>query len=594
MALTNSADSIKAFYLRHLPQAKFEGQTLHAPCPFCPHSETTVPGKLIVNLDPESFFYGHFRCLARCIPGGFTPHFGRLLGIDPNHVPGCDPDRISYVRNLVFPSKTLNAEVRKHQLTHQTGEPIDFFLSFGISAGTLNEMRIGYNGRYLVYPYFQENGNCYAYHCIRPGNDADAFWAGEEKFQEKEFQIFNIEDIERCENGAIFITEGEKNLLVLKELGYPGIAVPSLSVLDALPPERFADINHVFILFHNSAEAQIAARSLATSLGFKARILNWPPNKNHGYDLTQLARETQDALGAAVARMIKRSKAFSPFTSPEREHRRFLEALEKNRGKSLLGMPTGFEKMDHAMDGISGINIMGGQPKAGKSTFFMQISTEAARRGMSVIYYDFENSRQKIYLRTLCRLSRLSEESLRRENPDPEAAAQLQQANEEIKKMLTFFRVVTDRKLSPDIMRRQIDFMKHETRTESCMVVVDSLHKLPFKNFSERRTGIDEWLRHMEAIRDEQQASFLVVSELSRGREGNYSKQPDLGSFKESGDIEYSADNAIILQPNWDLLDPQSTAQRVSTLWLVASREKSPGKIADYALDYPYWGFKEL
>jgi replicative DNA helicase len=126
------------------------------------------------------------------------------------------------------------------------------------------------------------------------------------------------------------------------------------------------------------------------------------------------------------------------------------------------------------------------------------------------------------------------------------------------------------------------------------MVVIDSLHKLPFKNLSERRTGIDEWLRHMEAIRDEQNVSFLVVSELSRSSEGSYGRQPDLGAFKESGDIEYSADNALILMPDWNLLDPLSTRERRSTLWLVASRENSPGKIGEYALDFPYWGFKEL
>jgi len=123
---------------------------------------------------------------------------------------------------------------------------------------------------------------------------------------------------------------------------------------------------------------------------------------------------------------------------------------------------------------------------------------------------------------------------------------------------------------------------------------LDSLHKLPFKNLSERRTGIDEWLRNLEAIRDEENVSFLVISELSRGAEGTYNKQPDLASFKESGDIEYSADNAIILQPNWNLLDPLSTDVRKSTLWLVASRESSPGKVAEYALDFPYWGFKEM
>jgi len=210
-----------------------------------------------------------------------------------------------------------------------------------------------------------------------------------------------------------------------------------------------------------------------------------------------------------------------------------------------------------------------------------------------VIYYDFENGREKIYMRTLCRLSHLSEEQLRLKELPPEEAERLNKTREELKNLLKFFRVVTNRKLTPDEMRRQIDFIKHETRLDQCMVVIDSLHKLPFKNLSERRTGIDEWLRIMESIRDEQHVSFLVISELSRAGEGGYNKVPDLGSFKESGDIEYSADNAIILQPNWDLLDPLASAVRQSSLWMVASRENSPGKIADYALDFPYWGFKE-
>jgi replicative DNA helicase len=182
---------------------------------------------------------------------------------------------------------------------------------------------------------------------------------------------------------------------------------------------------------------------------------------------------------------------------------------------------------------------------------------------------------------------------MRRRNLPKEDAERLQRATDVFQEMLRYFRVVTDRKLSPDTMRRQIDFIKHETRQDKTLVVVDSLHKLPFKNLSERRTGIDEWLRHMEAIRDEQEVGFLVISELSRSTEGRYDEKPDLGSFKESGDIEYSADNAMILAPGWDPLDPFSSGERKSTLWLVASRENSPGKVGDFVLDYPYWGFKE-
>ena len=158
---------------------------------------------------------------------------------------------------------------------------------------------------------------------------------------------------------------------------------------------------------------------------------------------------------------------------------------------------------------------MGGPPKAGKSCFFMQLSTEMARRQTPVIYYDFENGRQKIYSRTLCRLSRLSQDQIRLGNMDAEESGRLEAAHEEFRVILSFFRVVTDRKLSPDIMRRHIDFLQNETHRSETLVVLDSLHKLPFKDLSERRTGIDEWLRHLETIRDEQNVAFLVISELS-------------------------------------------------------------------------------
>jgi replicative DNA helicase len=192
------------------------------------------------------------------------------------------------------------------------------------------------------------------------------------------------------------------------------------------------------------------------------------------------------------------------------------------------------------------------------------------------------------------RTSQLAEKKLRRGDLDASESQKLKSSLNAFKKMLAYFRVVTDRQLNPDLMRRHIEFVKHETRKNELLVVLDSLHKLPFKDLSERRTGIDSWLRSIEAIRDEQQVCFLVISELSRGKGGGYGEKPDLSSFKESGDIEYSADNAMVLIPNWDPLASVGTQKRTSQLWIVASRESNPGLVAEYALDYPYWRFEEL
>jgi hypothetical protein len=97
----------------------------------------------------------------------------------------------------------------------------------------------------------------------------------------------------------------------------------------------------------------------------------------------------------------------------------------------------------------------------------------------------------------------------------------------------------------------------------------------------------------MESIRDELNVSFLVISELSRGDGKSYKETPHLGVFKGSGDIEYSADNAMVLYPDWDPLSWVEGQKRKNKLWLVASREHSPGLVAEYEVDYPYWGFVE-
>ncbi len=182
---------------------------------------------------------------------------------------------------------------------------------------------------------------------------------------------------------------------------------------------------------------------------------------------------------------------------------------------------------------------------------------------------------------------------MRLEYVEKDKSERISKAFGEFQSLLPNFRVITDRKVTPEIMKRHIDFIQHETRVNKTLIVIDSLHKLPFKNLSERMTGIDFWLRNMEEIRDEQDVTFLVVSELSRGNQGSYSATPDLGAFKDSGDIEYSADNAMIFVPDWDALDPISESKRSSNLWVVASRESSPGKIGNYTLNYPYWGFTE-
>ena len=66
---------------------------------------------------------------------------------------------------------------------------------------------------------------------LLPGRQEDNFWHGDDKFTSGDFQIFGASEIERCEGGALFIAEGEDNLLTLKELGYPELQLSRLLVI---------------------------------------------------------------------------------------------------------------------------------------------------------------------------------------------------------------------------------------------------------------------------------------------------------------------------------------------------------------------------
>jgi len=585
-------EKLTEFYRNRLPDGVIEGNTLQARCPFCEGRGHQPAGRLVVYLNARGYFGGYFRCLNRCVAGGFAPHFARLSGVDPALLPGFDPERQPHVLAEAWPLKNINQEIDRLQ-TILTPEIMRYFAARGIGAATLKEMKIGFNGRYLVYPYFRENDCCYAAHCILPDRATDRFWLGEEKYAGDGARIFNVREIERCEDGAIFVVEGEANLLCLRELGYPGVAVPGAADLGAVEVHRFANVKTVFLAMSHTPEAEAAARSFATRLGFKARLLQWPVARPRGFDPTRLALEDLPGFKAAMTAMINTARAYSPFRPPTLEYQLFCEDLESRRSASYRAMRTGLARFDRALDGVHGLNVIGGAPKSGKSTLALQLATEIAAKQMPVIYYDFENGRQKLYQRTLARLSRVEVEKFAAGELVGEARGRLDAARTALQGLLECFRVVNDRKLTPEIMRRHIDFLRHETGRDDAVVVIDSLHKLPFKDFAERRTGIDAWLRELESIRDELRVAFLVVSELNRQEDGRYEGVPHMGLFKGSGDIEYTADNALIFLPDWQAAEMRPGAERVNALWLVASREYSPGLIARYRLDFPFWGFTE-
>ena len=581
--------AIEDFYRRHLADGSEKNDTLTATCPFC---TTAGPqdGKIVVFLNRKSFFFGYFRCKCSCMEHGFAHWFAALLGVPDDGLEPVASDEL-FLSKGEFPRQDINAEIKSSMLKLQQ-EELFFFRQAGISKQVLQQTKIGYNGRYIVYPYEQRDANIYSARCVHPDREEDFFWHGNVEFASGETGLFNFSDLRRCAGGALFLCEGETNLLAIRQLGFPGVAYWDSQILDDLDVRFFDSLKTVFLLPGKKDGSAMAARQLATRIGHKVRILSWSREKADGYGPYQCAVDMGAAFAQEIGKMMNDARPFSPFVSPESEKTFFLNSLIASGGEEYRRLKSGFDLLDSRLDGIHGINILGGGPKVGKSCFMMQIASSLAAQKIPVLYYDFENGRQRIYQRTFIRLSRIEGKMLGAlEHLDHATQRIYEQKQMEFGEILRYFRVINDRKVSPESMRRHIDFLRHETRNDYVVVVIDSLHKLPFKDLAEMRTGIDSWLREIEAIRDSLQVSFLVISELQRGAGGAYDDAPHMGIFKGSGDIEYSADNAMVMLSEWDHM--QNIDERKNALWLVGSREHSPGLVARYVLDYPFWGFRE-
>lgn len=617
----NEHEELLAFYRTHLPGATVAAERdgvcirLSAPCPFCaakvdggsggasagiPGNEEGDPGParrgtLLVDLDPDSLFLGLHACSSLCSHPGYALELARRLEVDLRQVPGFDPDREELWRPPALPHGHKDNEMFRfvRMLSPSMREP---FRHGGIGDRVLDLFRVGYNGRMYTFPYLQQDGHCYALRATTLTRFDEPLWLGSELFFGPPHNLFNGPEVAHADGGTLYVTVGERNALAIAQAGYPVVAVPTNQDDESVTADRLAFVRRVVVVTENSAEGQDVARRIALRLGYKVRIVRWPLETKKGFSVADLLAAEPERFPARLWELTRLSEPLSPLSIARREFAAYQEVLERQRGRDLLGLRTCFPRLNQALDGLRGINILGAQPKTGKSTFFMQVATSLALdEDTPVIYYDFENGRNKIYTRTLCRLTRMAEKEVLGASVAPARREELGEALARIRRMMGLFKVVTDRKISPDLMRKQIEFLRLDTGRDRMLLVVDSLHKLPFGRLTERRSGIDEWLRHFEQIRDEMDVTFLVVSELSRGLEGGYDEQPDLASFKESGDIEYTADNALIMTTQGSVYEQEGGDEggRTVHLWLVASREMSPGKVGDYEVDFPYWGFGE-
>ena len=220
----------------------------------------------------------------------------------------------------------------------------------------------------------------------------------------------------------------------------------------------------------------------------------------------------------------------------------FLRDFQENieRRKKFSGRKTGFDNIDNNQIFLPGVYILGGLPSIGKTTFAWQLLEQCADAGEHCLYISYEMSLIQLRSKSLARALWL------REPTSTLTATQISMGgfNNSLAAIISQFqnskrdfRAVkfTHERLS-EVLPSLDAFC--DSLDKPPIICIDYLQRIPFDS-KERRDGISNNVRLLKDFQLKTDSTVIALSSLNRD---NYSAPISFESFKETGEIEYSAD----------------------------------------------------
>lgn len=216
--------------------------------------------------------------------------------------------------------------------------------------------------------------------------------------------------------------------------------------------------------------------------------------------------------------------------------------------KAYSERTSGFDNLDQLQFFHPGLYVIGATPAAGKTTFCWQLLEQLARKGETCIYCSYEMSQLELFSKSLAR-------ELFKRVPNTElTAADIRRGAWSVQLSATRDDFAKD-KLNLSILELQDESIDDLLtllkplcldKAKAPVVCLDYLQIVPTSRESEK-LGIDDSVRKLKKFQRDTNMTFIVISSFNRT---NYMQSVSFESFKESGNIEYTADVVWALQLN--------------------------------------------
>ena len=212
-----------------------------------------------------------------------------------------------------------------------------------------------------------------------------------------------------------------------------------------------------------------------------------------------------------------------------------------------LGLQTGIPKLDKLIGGLqTGLHVLAAEPGAGKTTLCLQWAREAAARGIPALFLTFDETPERLALKTLCAAAGLPQKEYAEGFGD---LAKLEQGRQEwAEKLRTLYFIEGAATMTVSQLRARTMQAMERHGAETAFVVVDYTQRWAggrYQGGGEFRHDIGKLIGE---LRDElaNPLRIPVVAVSSQNRAGQGTAQ--FLSLAESSSLEYTGDTVMFLQ----------------------------------------------
>jgi replicative DNA helicase len=362
-------------------------------------------------------------------------------------------------------------------------------------------------------------------------------------------QMFNIELLKSGKD-FLFICESIFDALSIESINnsFGSISLNSVKManhfIEAVKSNKKQCQDKTFVLCGDNDEYGTALnnqlKNELESLGIKTNIFHI---KNDYKDINEYAVKNPEAFKTSFDDFINKNTAYEFMN-------KFLMD-EINKVKNFKVKETGFNDFDKKMNGglHAGLYVLGAISSLGKTTFIHQVADNVSNQGQKVLFFSLEQSKFELISKTLSR-------ELAKINPDKALTARQimnGEYNENIQnavnnytyasKNLKIFEGNFD--TTVNTVRNIID--KHiKENKDNPFVIVDYLQILQALDVRmSDKQKVENNVTELKRMSRDFNIPLFVISSLNRD---SYLNPISYESFKETGGIEYTADNVFGLQ----------------------------------------------